>query len=320
MDVKCKDIHYSIGEKKILNGVSLEVKGGQFQTILGPNGSGKSTLLKTIYRQLKPDSGQILLDGKSLDQVSLKETAKEMAVVTQFNTLQFDCTVEEIVMLGRTPHLSFLQKESERDHLLVQDALDKVGMSEKKTRYYSSLSGGEKQRVILARALAQEPKLLLLDEPTNHLDIKYQLEMLALVKELAINVLAVLHDIQLACRFSDYIYLMKGGEIVAQGVPRADFQLSLAIGKEGQNARLAAKLTGFKIDIKSESQAKEEGIQYVFDDDEYYDDEYYDDEYDAEYDDEYYDDEYDSESEADSEESEEVTEETSEATTEETEE
>ena len=214
MDVKCKDIHYSIGEKKILNGVSLKVEGGQFQTILGPNGSGKSTLLKTIYRQLKPDSGQILLDGKSLDQVSLKETAKEMAVVTQFNTLQFDCTVEEIVMLGRTPHLSFLQKETERDHLLVQDALDKVGMSEKKTRYYSSLSGGEKQRVILARALAQEPKLLLLDEPTN------QLEMLALVKELGINVLAVLHDIQLACRFSDYIYLMKGGEIVAQGVPR----------------------------------------------------------------------------------------------------
>lgn len=220
MDVKCQDIHYSIGEKKILNGVSLEVEGGQFQTILGPNGSGKSTLLKTIYRQLKPDSGQILLDGKSLDQVSLKETAKEMAVVTQFNTFQFDCTVEEIVMLGRTPHLSFLQKESERDLLLVQDALDKVGMSEKKTRYYSSLSGGEKQRVILARALAQEPKLLLLDEPTNHLDIKYQLEMLALVKELDINVLAVLHDIQLACRFSDYIYLMKGGEIVAQGVPR----------------------------------------------------------------------------------------------------
>lgn len=132
MDVKCKDIHYSIGEKKILNGVSLEVEGGQFQTILGPNGSGKSTLLKTIYRQLKPDSGQIFLDGKSLDQVSLKETAKEMAVVTQFNTLQFDCTVEEIVMLGRTPHLSFLQKESERDHLLVQDALDKVGMSERR--------------------------------------------------------------------------------------------------------------------------------------------------------------------------------------------
>ena len=92
MDVKCQDIHYSIGEKKILNGVSLEVEGGEFQTILGLNGSGKSTLLKTIYRQLKPDSGQIFLDGKSLDQISLKETAKEMAVVTQFNTLQLNCT------------------------------------------------------------------------------------------------------------------------------------------------------------------------------------------------------------------------------------
>ena len=204
----------------VLKNINLDIKKGETVCLIGTNGSGKSTLLKTIYRQLKPDSGQIFLDGKSLDQVSLKETAKEMAVVTQFNTLQFDCTVEEIVMLGRTPHLSFLQKESERDHLLVQDALDKVGMSEKKARYYSSLSGGEKQRVILARALAQEPKLLLLDEPTNHLDIKYQLEMLALVKELGINVLAVLHDIQLACRFSDYIYLMKGGEIVAQGVPR----------------------------------------------------------------------------------------------------
>ena len=194
MDVKCKDIHYSIGEKKILNGVSLEIEGGQFQTILGPNGSGKSTLLKTIYRQLQPDSGQIFLDGKSLDQVSLKDTAKEMAVVTQFNTLQFDCTVEEIVMLGRTPHLSFLQKESERDYVLVQDALDKVGMSEKKARYYSSLSGGEKQRVILARALAQEPKLLLLDEPTNHLDVDAKEELKRALLDYRGSVLLICHE------------------------------------------------------------------------------------------------------------------------------
>ena len=115
-------------------------------------------------------------------------------------------------MLGRTPHLSFLEKEKERDYALVQDVLVKVDMLEKKTRLYSSLSGGEKQRVLLARALAQEPTLLLLDEPTNHLDIKYQLDLLAIVKELKVNVLAVLHDIQLACRYSDYLYLMKEGE------------------------------------------------------------------------------------------------------------
>ena len=149
--------------------------------------------------------------GKPLDQMSVKETAKQMAVITQFNQLQFDCTVEEIVMLGRTPHLSFLQKEKEKDFALVEDALVKVDLLEKRSRLYSSLSGGEKQRVLLARALAQEPTLLLLDEPTNHLDIKYQLDLLTIVKNLQINVLAVLHDIQLACRYSDYLYLMKEG-------------------------------------------------------------------------------------------------------------
>ena len=213
MDVKCKDIHYSIGEKKILNGVSLEVEGGQFQTILGPNGSGKSTLLKTIYRQLKPDSGQIFLDGKSLDQVSLKETAKEMAVVTQFNTLQFDCTVEEIVMLGRTPHLSFLQKESERDHLLVQDALDKVGMSEKKARYYSSLSGGEKQRAAIARAIITHPLILICDEPTGNLDSENSHEVLTYLSKLneeGTAIILVTHDSMIASYAKKFMYLRDG--------------------------------------------------------------------------------------------------------------
>lgn len=142
MDLICQDIHFGLGEKKILKGVSLKVEGHQFHTILGPNGSGKTSLLKLLYRQEKADKGLISLDGKPLEHWSLKETAKQMAVVTQFNQLQFDCTVEEIVLLGRTPHLSFLQKEKERDYALVQDALVKVDMLEKKTRLYSSLSGG----------------------------------------------------------------------------------------------------------------------------------------------------------------------------------
>ena len=220
MDLMCQDIHFGIGEKKILKGVSLKLEGNQFHTILGPNGSGKTSLLKLFYRQEKPDQGLICLDGKPLEQMSVKETAKQMAVVTQFNQLQFDCRVEEIVMLGRTPHLSFLQKEKDSDFALVEDALVKVDMLEKRNRLYSSLSGGEKQRVLLARALAQEPTLLLLDEPTNHLDIKYQLDLLTIVKHLNINVLAVLHDIQLACRYSDYLYLMKEGEMVYQGTPK----------------------------------------------------------------------------------------------------
>ena len=220
MDLTCQNIHYAVGQKEILKGISLKVEGNQFHTILGPNGSGKTSLLKTIYRQIKPDSGNIYLNGRPLEQVSIKKAAQKIAVVTQFNHLQFDCTVQEIVMLGRTPHLSFFQKESEKDYSLVRHALRQVDMLDKRDRVYLSLSGGEKQRVLLARALAQQPSLLLLDEPTNHLDIKYQLDMLRIVKDLNINVLAVLHDIQLACRYSDYIYLMKGGEIAYQGAPK----------------------------------------------------------------------------------------------------
>lgn len=159
MDLICQDIHFGIGEKKILKGVSLKVEGHQFHTILGPNGSGKTSLLKLLYRQEKADKGLISLDGKPLEHWSLKETAKQMAVVTQFNQLQFDCTVEEIVLLGRTPHLSFLQKEKERDYALVQDALVKVDMLEKKTRLYSSLSGGETTSLISTRLGARTDSL-----------------------------------------------------------------------------------------------------------------------------------------------------------------
>lgn len=125
-----------------------------------------------------------------------------------------------MVMLGRTPHLSFIRSEKQSDYDIVEDALKKVGMIDKAERSYLSLSGGEKQRVALARAIAQKPSLLLLDEPTNHLDIRYKIEILQIIKNLNINVLAVLHDIQLAGKFSDYIYLMKGGEVKYEGEPR----------------------------------------------------------------------------------------------------
>lgn len=125
-----------------------------------------------------------------------------------------------MVMLGRTPHLSFMRSEKQSDYDIVEDALQKVGMIDKAERSYLSLSGGEKQRVALARAIAQKPSLLLLDEPTNHLDIRYKIEILQIIKNLNINVLAVLHDIQLAGKFSDYIYLMKGGEVKYEGEPR----------------------------------------------------------------------------------------------------
>lgn len=161
------------------------------------------------------------MNNKDIENIRLKDSAKEMAVVAQFNEINFDCNVGDMVMLGRTPHIGFMQTEKQIDYDIVKDALKKVGMLDKSDRSYLSLSGGEKQRVALARAIAQRPSLLLLDEPTNHLDIKYKIEILQIIKDLNINVLAVLHDIQLACKYSDYIYLMKGGEVKYEGSPQS---------------------------------------------------------------------------------------------------
>lgn len=219
MELSVKDLSYSIDKKEIVRGVSLDVHDKEFVTILGPNGCGKSTLLKNIYRVLKPSSGSIILNGKDIKEYSLKESAKEMAVVSQFNELAFDCTVKDVVLLGRTPHLKMMEWEHKEDVDIVSKAIEEVGLKGKEDQSYLSLSGGEKQRVILARAIAQKPSLMILDEPTNHLDIRYQLQILGLVKRLNISVLAVLHDVNLAYRHSDYIYLMKDGKFIHQGKP-----------------------------------------------------------------------------------------------------
>lgn len=219
MDLYCQNVGYRIGNQEILKGMSLELKEGQFHAILGPNGCGKTTFLKTISRQLTPSTGDIYLDQETIQNRPIKELAKQLSLVSQSTSLQFDASVEEIVLLGRTPHLSFLQTERDEDYEIVKHALKQVEMADKAGRSYLSLSGGEKQRVHLARALAQQPSLLLLDEPTNHLDISYQLDILQVIKDLNINVLAVLHDLQLACRYADYIYLMKEGQILYRGSP-----------------------------------------------------------------------------------------------------
>lgn len=174
MKLEVKDLSVSIHRKPIVQNVSLEVQDGEFVGLLGPNGSGKSTLLKTLYRLIKPSDGAILWDEKNTSDISQKEFARKVAVVSQFNELAFDFTVSEVVLLGRSPHLSTLATESEDDRSIVDEALEKVDLSAFKNRSFASLSGGERQRVILARALAQQPQFLILDEPTNHLDIKHQ--------------------------------------------------------------------------------------------------------------------------------------------------
>lgn len=213
-------ISVSLGGKPIIQGIDIRVGQSSFVGIVGPNGSGKTTLLKRIYRVLAPQGGSVFLNGQNLDKMSARSVAGVMAVVGQFNEMNFDFTVREIVAMGRTPHKGLLERLSSADHQYIDEALGLVGLGEYGSRSYQTLSGGEKQRVVLARAIAQQPRLIILDEPTNHLDLKYQIQILSVVKRLGIGVLAAMHDLTLAAQYCDCIYVLKGGGLVARGKPQ----------------------------------------------------------------------------------------------------
>ena len=221
MNLEVNHVSVDVSRKSIVNDVSLKVEDALFVGLIGPNGSGKSTLLKAIYKVLSPREGTILLDNEDLIRARPRLIARSMAVVGQFNELDFDFTVREMVMIGRTPHKTLLEQDTERDFEITSRALSLVDMEAYAERSYQSLSGGEKQRVVLARAIAQEPQLLVLDEPTNHLDIKYQLQVLSIVKKLGIGVLAALHDLSLAAEYCDYLYVLRSGSLAAEGTPES---------------------------------------------------------------------------------------------------
>ncbi|AOR25143.1 ABC transporter ATP-binding protein [Clostridium taeniosporum] len=220
MNVKTLDVEFHLGESHILNGISINAKEKEFIGIIGPNGSGKSTLLKCIYRVLNPSTGAIFLDGKNINDFSMKESAKIMAVVSQHNNCNFDFTVADMVLMGRTPHKKFMESNNVEDYKIMEESLQKLGMLDYAKRSFLSLSGGEKQRIILARALAQKTECLILDEPTNHLDIKYQLQFMATVKKLGITVISVVHDLNIAALYCDKIYAIKEGKIIESGTPK----------------------------------------------------------------------------------------------------
>lgn len=196
--LKVEKITYGTKQKEILKGISLQVKQGEFVGVIGPNGSGKSTLLKNIYKMLTPKSGDILLDGKSLVKMSNRQMAERLAVVTQESEANFDFTVGEVVQMGRYPRKRLMEAANEQDREKVKESLQLVGMEDFLNRSFLTLSGGEKQRVLIARALAQETEMVILDEPTNHLDIGSQIKTLSLLKHSGKTVLTALHDLSLA--------------------------------------------------------------------------------------------------------------------------
>ncbi len=221
MNLYVSDIGVNLSGTDIIENIELKVMNGQFVGIIGPNGCGKSTLLKTIYKVIKPKCGTILLDEMDLLAANPKVIAQKSAVVGQFNEISFDFTVWDMVAMGRSPHKKLLETDNDIDAGIIRAALEKVNLEKYSDRSYLSLSGGEKQRVVLARAIAQQPQLLILDEPTNHLDVKYQIQVLSTVKSLSISTLAALHDLELAARYCDYLYAMKAGHVVAHGKPEA---------------------------------------------------------------------------------------------------
>ncbi len=213
------DLSYSNNGKKILEDICLNIAKGEFIGVIGPNGSGKSTLLKNLYLSLKPDSGVVMLDGADLFKMKVKKVATILGVLGQENEISFDFTVEEIVAMGRSPHKRLFEIETQLDHDIVAQALTKTNMVEKGEQNFSTLSGGEKQRVLIARLLAQQTDFLLLDEPTNHLDINFQLQVFDLVKGLGVTVLSAIHDLNIAALYCDRIYVLKEGRIYKTGNP-----------------------------------------------------------------------------------------------------
>lgn len=203
----------------IVHNLSFEVEKGQFFALLGPNGSGKTTIIRLIMGALYVHSGSILIDGQDVRRYKPRELAQKVAVMTQENEMGLDFTVEEIVQLGRYPYQkSFLFRESSHhDYEIIERVMKQTKVWSFKDKPYNALSGGEKQRVLLAKALAQEPTLLLLDEPTNHLDVRHTMELLDLLKQLQIEndltVIAILHDLNLASLYADGIGLLCGGEL-----------------------------------------------------------------------------------------------------------
>lgn len=211
--IQVKNLKFSIDNKEILKDISFDVPKGSFVGIIGPNGSGKSTLLKNIYRLYKPSSGKIILDNKDLFTMKDKECAKEIAVLAQESNSQFDFTVEQIVKMGRYPYKSVFEDYSKDDLKMVSEMLKKVGLDDYSNRSFSNLSGGEKQRALIARALVQNTDFLILDEPTNHLDIGYQIQLMDLVKSMKITTLSAIHDMNIASMYCDYLIVMKDGKI-----------------------------------------------------------------------------------------------------------
>jgi len=220
MKLNVNGVRFRYGSREILHDVELEANSGEVLAVIGANGAGKSTLIRCINRILKPQQGTVFLEGKELSGFNAKERACMMGYVPQTAKDVFSFNVMETVLMGRKPHISW--GVSKKDLKIVNSILLRMGLKQFVERYLYELSGGERQKVLIARALAQEPEVLLLDEPTSNLDVRHQLEVMELIQGIAWQgkcVLMVVHDLNLAARFADKILMLKDGIVFAAGRP-----------------------------------------------------------------------------------------------------
>jgi len=217
--LKVESLGWSVDEQLILRDISFAVAKGEFVGVIGPNGAGKSSLLRCIYRKIVSSAGEIHFDNQPISQYSRHQLAQKISVVLQEPPTQFDLTLMDVVRMGLIPNKPLLSFDTEQDISDINSAINKVDLLGKKHQAFNSLSGGEKQRAMIARAILQTPQLLLMDEPTNHLDIRHQIEVLELARSMEITVLVSIHDLNLAATFCDRLILLDQGKIVAYGQP-----------------------------------------------------------------------------------------------------
>ncbi len=221
MKLKVKDVEFSYASVHVLKNVCIELAASEMLGVVGPNGAGKSTLIRCIDRILQPRKGSILLDGRDIKDMRLMELAKKMGYIPQSTSQVFPATVFDTVLMGRRPHIGW--RSSEKDTEKVLKTLQMLNIEELAMRDINELSGGQQQKVFIARALTQEPDVLLLDEPTSNLDIKHQLEVMEIIKSIVrekeISAIMAIHDLNLASRYADRIVMMNSGKVFAAGNP-----------------------------------------------------------------------------------------------------
>lgn len=220
MKICVKDLSAKYGQRTVLDHISLTFESGKLTGLIGPNGSGKSTLLKCMYRVLAPAGGEVYIGDAAVSRLSYKESARRTAVLAQQHSAGFDFSVKDVVLMGRTPYKGITEGDNAEDLAIAEKAMEETGLSAMADKSFSFLSGGEQQRVMLARALTQETPCLILDEPTNHLDITYQLQIMDLISTRKLTVVAAIHDLNIAAMYCDWIVAIHDAHVVAEGTPR----------------------------------------------------------------------------------------------------